>query len=91
MTQHSPSPGASGGLHANELARLEEFIRDLPEGSDTPGGLLRERLEGARFYLVGSMPHEYGLNLEMAKEILPDLDDAALRSRIEEFIQNQHH
>jgi hypothetical protein len=27
----------------------------------------------------------------MAKEILPDLDDAVLRSRIEEFIQTQQH
>jgi hypothetical protein len=68
-----------------ELARLDELIRDLDDRMDTPQGLVREHLTAARSSLIGSMPEEYKLALELARENLPLLDEP-LRSRIDEFL-----
>jgi hypothetical protein len=43
---------------AQDAARLQELARDLPGESGTPNAVMREHLEAARFYLLGSMPHE---------------------------------
>ena len=70
-----------------ELARMDELIRELDAPLGTPQGYMREHLTAARSYLLGSMPEEYQMTLEMAKETLSEIDDRGLRSRIEEFLR----
>jgi hypothetical protein len=71
------------------LAHMDELIHDLDERLDTPQGLMREHLTAARSYLLGSMPEEYQMTLELAKEVLPEIDQPQLRSRIEDFLRQQ--
>ena len=49
------------------LAEIEELTRALDGQSGTPTGLMREHLEAARFYLLGSMPSEYEFSLKPRK------------------------
>jgi hypothetical protein len=70
-----------------ELARMDELIRDLDAPLGTPQGYMREHLTEARSYLLGSMPEEYRMTLELAKETLPDIDQPQLRSRIDDFLR----
>jgi len=72
-----------------DLARIDELVRDLGEGDGTPNAMIREHLEAARFYLLGSMPAEYQLNLELAEGLVSDLDDENLQGRIREFLRSQ--
>jgi hypothetical protein len=70
-----------------ELARLDALICDLDAPLGTPLGYMREHLTAARSYLLGSMPEEYRMILELAKETLTEIDQAQLRSRIDEFLR----
>jgi hypothetical protein len=81
-------PASQDPRIARDAARLEEFLRDLPGESGTPAAALREHLEAARFYLLGSMPHECGLSLELAQHLLPEVEDSDLKSRIAEFLRS---
>lgn len=71
------------------VSRIDELVRDLAGGDDTSRGLLREHLEAARFYLLGDMPAEYRLNLELAEGLVPDLHDEDLQHRIRAFLRSQ--
>ena len=68
-----------------ELARLDELIRDLDDRADTPQGLVREHLSTARSCLLESALDEYRLMLKLAKEAVPELDETA-RARVEGFL-----
>ena len=70
-----------------ELARMDALIRDLDEPLGTPQGYMREHLTAARSYLLGAMPKEYQMTLELAKETLPEIDQPQLRSRIDDFLR----
>jgi hypothetical protein len=70
-----------------ELARMDELIRDLDAPIGTPQGYMREHLTAARSYLLGAMPEEYQLTLELARETLPEIDQPELRSRIDDFLR----
>ena len=70
-----------------ELARMDELIRDLDAPLGTPQGYMREHLTEARSYLLGSMPGEYQMTLEMAKGTLSEIDDPGLRSRLDDFLR----
>jgi len=72
-----------------EVARLNQWIAELDDRIDTPEGLLREHLTTARSCVLGSMPGEYRLTLEMAREILPLLKQPALEHRIGEFLEHR--
>lgn len=80
----------SGAAPSSDLAKIEELLRDLSERDDTSESLMRERLEAARFYLVGSMPSEYAMNLKLAEEALPDIRDKDLHTRLDTFLRSQH-
>ena len=54
---------------ARDADRLEELVRDL-EGRSGASALMREHLETARSYLLGSMPQEYSFNLKLAQHLL---------------------
>jgi hypothetical protein len=71
-----------------ELARLDELIRDLDAPLGTPEGYMREHLTEARSYLLGSMPEEYQMTLELAKETLTEIKQPQLRSRIDDFLRH---
>ena len=74
---------------ASDAVRIEQLVRDLVGDDDSPEALMREHLEGARFYLLGSMPAEYALNLKLAEGILPEIKDHDLRTRIRELIRRR--
>jgi hypothetical protein len=71
------------------LARIEELIRELTGGPGSYDDLMREHLEEARFYLLGCMPLEYKVTLEIARETLPAIENRDLRERIGEFLRVQ--
>jgi len=67
---------------------LEVLTQDL-EGRSGPYELIRQHLEAARAYLLGSMPREYRFNLKLVKDLLPDIEDRDLRKRIAGFLRRQ--
>lgn len=73
---------------SEDLVRLDEFLEELGAESEAQCELLREHLESARTYLVGSMPAELDLSLRMAREALNCVSNPELRSRLEDFIQS---
>ena len=73
----------------NEAARIEELLRDLPSDSNSTNALMYEHLEEARFCLLGSMLSEYQLALNLARQLLPDIEDENLRQRIGDFLREQ--
>lgn len=74
---------------SKDLAELDKLLDGLSGESEAQCELLREHLEGARTYLLGSMPTEYALSLRMADESLNCVSNRSLRARIEHFIQSQ--
>jgi len=74
---------------SKDLAELDDLLDELTGETEAQCELLREHLEGARAYLVGSMPTEYALSLRMADEALNCVSNRNLRARIEHFIQSQ--
>ena len=72
-----------------DLDRLEEFISELDEETDTFSALMREHLDAARFYLLGAMPHEYEFELRLAKDLLPQLENEGLQTRIFDFLDSR--
>ncbi len=66
---------------------LENITRDVSERSDDVSKLLLEHLEAARFYRTGAMPEELAFNLKLVRELLPQLQDPGLRSRIDGFLR----
>jgi hypothetical protein len=88
MTPHYKETDSSGSSRAHDAARLEELLRDLA-GRSGASALMREHLETARSYLLGSMPDEYNFNLKLAKHLLPDIDDKSLQTRVADFLRSQ--
>jgi len=76
-------------VQARDLARLDAILEELSKETEAQCELLREHLESARASLVGSMPAEYALNLNMAGEALNCIADPKLRERIQDFIQGK--
>jgi hypothetical protein len=70
-------------------ARIEQLMVELSDESNPVNDLMAEHLESARSYLLSSMPEEYALILKLAREILPNIEDDALRSRIADFVRSQ--
>jgi hypothetical protein len=71
------------------VVQIEDLVRDLDAGEDNPRTLIREHLEAARYYLLGSMQAEYYLNLGLAENVLSEIEDKDLRARIETFLRSQ--
>ena len=73
-----------------DLKCLDELIADLGGSSDAgreSGGscnLLLEHLQAARRDLLGSMPGEYRLSLQLAKESLACISDRSVRATTRE-------
>ena len=89
MTQSSSVVLTSDSPQIRDAARVEELMRDVTGESGTPNALMHEHLEAARYYLIGSMPEELRLTLDMVRHLLPALPDPSLRNRIGEFLESQ--
>ena len=89
MNSQQDMPQYFGRTEREELLKLDELIRALDVRLDTPQGLMREHLTAARSYLLGAMPEEYKMTLDMAKEFLTEIDDTALRSRLNTFLASK--
>ncbi|MCU1335104.1 MAG: hypothetical protein JWO19_685 [Bryobacterales bacterium] len=76
-------------IQTEDLVRLDQLLEELSQETEAQCELLREHLESARTYLVGSMPTEYALSLKMAGEASNCVSDRNLRTRIENFIRSQ--
>ncbi len=77
MTTEQEVPEYPGPAEREELARLDQLIAGLDVSLDTPQGLMREHLTAARSYLIGAMPEEYEMTLQMAKQYLSQIRGGA--------------
>jgi hypothetical protein len=70
-----------------QIEELEKLLIDLEHQPHSD--LLIEHLASARSYLIGAMPLEYELSLDMAGQALGEVADHPLRKRISDFIRKQ--
>jgi len=93
MTQRSEETGTEQSRRnrdvASDVSNIEGLVRDLAGEEGTPNALVREHLDAARFYLLGSMPAEYEFSLKLAADSLPDMEDKELQARVATFLQRQ--
>jgi hypothetical protein len=89
MTQPQPERKLFNA-RAEDLAQIEQLIAELPTDPDTFEGFMREHLDTARLYLLNSMPEEFSLNMKLARELLPNIEDKALKARIGEVLEHLH-
>lgn len=73
-----------------DAARIDEIVRELDDPTGTASALMREHLDAARFYLLGAMPAEYQMELDLARGLLPHIDNRTLRRRVADFLRTQH-
>ena len=73
---------------SQDLAHVEELLRDLKDATGTPEGLMREHIDGIRTFLLDSTPEEAILNVKLAESILPDIQDESLRLRIKDVLRS---
>jgi len=77
-----------------DLNRLDELIvrlggsNDAGKRSGGPCGLMLEHLQTARRSLLGSMPGEYRMSLQQAKESVACIPDKSARSEIERILRS---
>ena len=75
-----------GMTRERDAARLNQLLSEFSDQPDTLSALLREHLDAARFYLLGSMPHEYQFELKLAEDLLPSIEDETLQARVADFL-----
>lgn len=75
-----------------QLDKLDELIALVQEEDHEGRGqhreLPREHLSKARAYLMGAMPVEYRMTLEMAKSAIDQISDADLKRRADRLISS---
>jgi len=80
-------------MQQEDLKCLDELIADLGGSSDAgrrskgPCDLLLEHLQAARRDLLGSMPGEYSLSLQQAKESVACISDKSARIEIKKILR----
>jgi len=70
-----------------DVHRIDTVIDDVSDPAESQCELLREHLESARHYLLGSMPAEYKLSLQLATQALGCITDAERRKRVTQAIE----
>ena len=71
-----------------QLAKLDELLEligDAPEDAECRS--VQEHLQAARTYLLGAMPQEYELSLEMAQEAIGAIEPRDVRLKAERLLQ----
>jgi len=80
---------------AKDLDAFDQLLAGLHHFPPEQASLLIEHLQGARFYLAGSMPHELVFNLNLAESAVDNLRDSGMKDRVRQFIdhyrQESHH
>ena len=69
-----------------DVHRIDAVIDEMSDPAESQCELLREHLESARHYLLGSMPVEYKLSLQLASQALDCISDEDRRGRVREAI-----
>ena len=73
-------------VQTQDIFQLDGLLEAISKEGGAQCEPLLEHLESARIYLVGLMPAEYALSLQLAGEALDCISDVNLRARIENFI-----
>jgi hypothetical protein len=79
-------PKVARGIEA-QLAKLDELLEligDAPEDAQCPNS--QEHVQSARTYLLGAMPQEYELSLEMAEEAIATIAERDVRLKAEHLL-----
>ena len=69
-----------------DLMRIDQMVASL--GRLREANPLMEHLHSARVYLLGAMPEEYLLSIELARQVLAVVRDRKLRSSMDETPSN---
>ncbi len=73
-------------LQKTDVDMLDDLLTELAQPAESQCELLREHLESARNYLLGSMPEEYQLSLRLANENLNCINNPDLRHRATDIL-----
>jgi hypothetical protein len=79
-------PKVARGVEA-QLAKLDELLEligDAPEDAECPSA--QEHLQAARTYLLGAMPQECELSLEMAAGAIAAMEQRGVRLKAERLL-----
>jgi hypothetical protein len=69
----------------SKLDQILEFLADAPEDEECRNA--QEHLQSARTYLLGAMPEEFELSLQMAEEAVSAIRRRAVRIRAEGLLR----
>ena len=81
-------PKVAGGVEA-QLAKLDELLEligDAPEDVERPS--VQEHVQAARTYLLGAMPQEYELSIEMAQKAIAAITERNVRLKAERLLHD---
>ncbi|MBZ5603000.1 MAG: hypothetical protein LAO79_11895 [Acidobacteriia bacterium] len=67
---------------------LDAMINEVSDPAESQCELLREHLESARNYVLGSMPREYALTLRLAKQMENCIVNPERRERVKHMIES---
>jgi hypothetical protein len=71
------------------LSKMDDLLAVLLLGQvSEENRLTQEHIQGARTYLLGGMPREYRLNLEMARDSASQIPDQNTRERAERILES---
>lgn len=79
------SPASS----SETVGLLDELIEATSRDSGLQRSIVQEHLESARIYLTSAMPLEYQLSMSQLNQGLDNIENPALRSRLQRFVQSQ--
>jgi hypothetical protein len=77
---------AIAGYELDKLDELLQMLDSVPE--DNPARLLAEHLFAARYSLLGAMPREYLMNLDLARKGALHVDEARVRAKAKEILDD---
>jgi hypothetical protein len=72
----------------SDLTKLTDLIQELRDSNQNQRDLLIEHLESARICVLGGMPEECRLSLELAGDVCNTLQDESLHKRAKALIQD---
>ncbi len=75
---------ATAEAQLNKLDELLAVLTQAPKSDECRNA--EEHAQGARTYLLGSMPEEYALNLEMTRQAVSEISDKNVREKAESIL-----
>jgi hypothetical protein len=89
MTHQALESIPSDSVRKTALSDIEQLMTELASQSGDFEDAMQERLEAARFYLLNSMPEEYNLTLDLARQTLPNIQADGIRKHLADFLQGK--